>query len=407
VIAAPRFRFEPYKAPPVSKTPLTAAPNHGSTVARRSELTDVLAHSRLPGLDGLRAVGVLGVVLAHATFARGLPGDFGPTGFFVLSGFLITRILLREHNKHGKVSLRRFYLARTLRIFPAYYAFVLLSYLLDARAGQAWTPGFLTSGLTYTINYFNAFNHHPTTSLAHVWSLADEEQFYLLWPLAFGFLAARNRRALVTGLIMAALAVVSWRCWLILGAHVDASYVYNAFDTRFDNLAIGCMLAVAVEHNRVLDIGRRIGGRSWYLIITIVLLLVSHDLMSSTYHYSIGFTIDALLIAIAIVQVIQVHGSRLWSWLEWPVLRYIGAISYPMYLYHAWGLSLGRRMPGDFLLLDFLAGVVATILLASASYHFLELPILKKLRARRAPEVSSNVAALTIPEPSGVLAPTV
>jgi peptidoglycan/LPS O-acetylase OafA/YrhL len=319
----------------------------------------------------------------------------------VLSGFLITRILERERKKTGTVSIRRFYLGRTLRIFPAYYVFVILSYLLDARAGQRWSNAFLADTVTYTINYFNALNHHPTTSVAHAWSLAVEEQFYIFWPVAFVILATRSRRAVIAGLSLAALAGIAWRSWLIIGHHADASYVYNAFETRFDNLAVGCLLALLLDHDRVLAAAEWCGKRSWFLIVTIVLLLTSRTILPGVYHYSVGFTIDALLVAVAIVQVLQLYDTRLWRWLEWPVTRYLGAISYPMYLYHAWGASVGRQLPGDVHALEFVAGGLATIALAAGSYHIIELPILK-LRPRRAPEIRAVTPPESLTQPSAV-----
>jgi peptidoglycan/LPS O-acetylase OafA/YrhL len=335
---------------------------------------------------------VFTVVASHSNFALWVPGDLGVSAFFVLSGFLITRLLLRERENTGEVSIRRFYLRRTMRIFPAYYAFLLVSYLFDARAGQQWSNGLLANTLTYTVNYFNAFNHHPSTSVAHAWSLAVEEQFYLLWPLAFVILAARGRRALVVGVCFAALAAVTWRSWLILGAHVDASYVYNAFDTRLDNLAVGCLLALAVDYERVVAAAETWAKRSWFPIVTVALLLTSRVALPEAYHYSIGFTVDALLVAVLIAQLLQLYRTRLWCWLEWPVIRYLGTISYPIYLYHQWGASVGRRLGGGTYSVEFAAGVLATIALASGSYFVIERPFLK-LKTRFAPERRANKSA--------------
>lgn len=357
----------------------------------KQDFRDVTSGSHLPALDGLRAVAVFTVVASHSNLPLRIPGDLGVSAFFVLSGFLITRLLVRERERTGEVSIRRFYLRRTMRIFPAYYAFLLLSYALDARAGQLWSNTLLANALTYTVNYFNAFNHHPSTSVAHAWSLAVEEQFYLLWPLTFVILATRGRRALVTGVSLAALGAVAWRSWLFLGAHVDPSYVYNAFDTRLDNLAVGCLLALAVDYDTVVAAAGRVARRSWFPIVTLALLLTSRIALPESYHYSIGFTVDALLVATLIVQLLQLYRTRLWSWLEWPTVRYLGAISYPIYLYHQWGASVGRRVAGDAHAFEFAAGVVATIVLASGSYYVIERPFLR-LKARYAPETRANAS---------------
>lgn len=364
----------------------------------------IVTQSHLPALDGLRAVAVFTVLVGHANFQLHVPADLGVSAFFVLSGFLITRLLLRERERTGEVSIRRFYLRRTMRIFPAYYAFVLISYALDVRAGQRWSPTLLANTLTYTVNYFNAFNHHPTTSVAHAWSLSVEEQFYLLWPIAFFILAARGRRALVRGVVLAALVAVAWRSWLILGAKVDVSYVYNAFDTRFDNLAVGCLLALTIDFDGVADVATKYASRSWFPLLTLTLLLASRLLLPHAYHYSIGFTIDALLVAVLIAQLLQLYPSRLWSWLEWRSIRYLGAISYPIYLYHQWGFSFGNRVPAGHLI-AFAASVAATIALATGSYYVIERPFLK-LKARYAPEKRSGVHPAREIAAPGVLIPS-
>jgi len=340
-------------------------------------LRDTLSRSHLPALDGLRAVAVLVVIAYHSGLP--VPGDLGVSAFFVLSGFLITRLLLRELSATGDVSLNKFYARRTMRIFPAYFVFLFLSYMLDKRAGQEWSTGLLTSAVTYTVNYFNAFNNHPLTSIAHAWSLAVEEQFYLIWPAVFLALASKGRKALITGVASAAVAAMLWRSGLYLIGHVGTAYVYNAFDTRLDNLAVGCLLAVIADSRHFVTRAESLAARAWYPIITLTLILVSRVGLSQSYHYSLGFTVDAILMAVFITQMLQLYGSRLWSWLEWPAVRYLGTISYPMYLYHEWGASVGNKVG--------IPSVVATIALASGSYFLIEKPFLK-LKSRFAAQTN-------------------
>ena len=328
---------------------------------------------------------MLVVIFGHAAYpSHYIPADLGVSAFFVLSGFLITRLLLRELDRTGKISVRDFYARRTLRIFPAYYAFITLSFVLDARHGQHWTTSFLVSALTYTVNYFNAFHHHPSTSIAHAWSLAIEEQFYLLWPLIVVLLATRGRRSLARGATILAAAVLCWRSWLVF-KHTDVAYLYNAFDTRFDNLAIGCLLAVLVENEWTIQKARSVARHSFFPLLTLGILLVSRLALPEAYQYSIGLTVDALLVAILITQLLQLYETPLWSWLERPSVRYLGAISYPMYLYHQWGQSLGHR--AHFLSTggQFAVGLVSTVVLATGSYNLIEKPFLllkKRFTAR-------------------------
>src|SRR6266568_5411553 len=199
--------------------PAAACAGRESCAALPSATMDTKA-THLPALDGLRAVAVFTVIVYHFGI-NAVPGDLGVSAFFVLSGFLITWLLLKEHAASGTVSLRRFYTRRVLRIFPAYYAFLALSFAIDHLRGQAWGPSLGFSSVFYLVNYYNAFNGHPTTSISHAWSLGIEEQFYLLWPLLLlGLLqggVARVARALVFLIVV----VVAWRCVLLFGLHVD------------------------------------------------------------------------------------------------------------------------------------------------------------------------------------------
>lgn len=358
-------------------------------------------HSRhLPALDGLRAVAVLTVMLYHYTESRWIPGDLGVSLFFVISGFLITLLLHREAAATGTISLKEFYLRRTLRIFPAYYVYIIFSLVVDWIRGHVWSRGLVLAAFTYLIDYYNAFNGHPITSVAHAWSLANEEQFYLLWPLAFIFLRKfrpdMRRRAVVAVII----AVLLWRSYLYLVAHVGAAYVYNAFDTRADILAIGCLLALGATVPKVTEYANLAASRSWFPLITILLLYASRVLMPGNYHYSLGFTVDALLLAVLLVQLVQLSRTYMWAWLDHPLTRFIGAISYPMYLYHGWGMSVATHVgsfgPG----VQIILAVLATVIFACASYYLIERPFLAlKRRIERGREHVGSPTLLGVTEP--------
>lgn len=346
-------------------------------------LTAALQRRHLPALDGLRAVAVLTVMVYHFGYET-VPGDLGVTLFFVLSGFLITWLLLGERDANGGISLRAFYTRRILRIFPAYYVFIAVSFAIGRWRGNSWPHGLGSAALVYGVNYFNALHHHPTTSIAHAWSLAVEEQFYLLWPLMFMLLARAGRRVMRRALLMLILMVVVWRSYLFLARGVDTAYVYNAFDTRFDSLAVGCLVAVLLRDPSTAAAGALLGRWSWAPLVTIVLLLWSRIGGSSDYHYALGFTVDSLLLAVFVVQILSVSGSRGWRWLDHPVTRYIGRVSYPMYLYHGWALEVGHHARGLPMSLQLGVGVVATIAVASGSYFVIEKPFLR-LKARFEP----------------------
>jgi peptidoglycan/LPS O-acetylase OafA/YrhL len=331
----------------------------------------------LPALDGLRAVAVFVVISYHAGVMEGVPGDLGVTLFFVLSGFLITWLLAREFVATGSISIRSFYARRALRIFPAYYVFILFSLAVDTALGNRWSRGLIAVAFTYLVNYYNAFLGHPTTSIAHAWSLAVEEQFYLLWPLACLSLLRHSRETAARGVFIVIVATVVWRSALYLLLHAPSSYVYNAFDTRCDSLAIGCFLALSLESRWFHLALQRLQSSALLPLVTLALIWLSHHFGTSAYHYSIGMTIDAVLLAVFMVQMLGLSTRSLWSWLDHPLARWLGRISYPSYLYHEWGLSVGRRLlPHAPHLLTFAAGYAATLCFAWGSYRIIEQPFL-------------------------------
>jgi peptidoglycan/LPS O-acetylase OafA/YrhL len=348
---------------------------------------EAIQAKHMPALDGFRAVAAFSVVLAHG---YNLTLFDGVTGFFVLSGFLITTLLLREQQSTGTVSLRAFYARRTLRIFPAYYAFVTASYVIDRVAGNPWPAGLAPSAVGYVVNYFNAFNEHPSTSIAHLWSLGVEEQFYLLWPTVFVALSGFGIRTLQRGLFALIALGIASRFVLHFGGFVDQAYLYNTFDSRFDNLAIGCLLATFTRSPRATRIAALVAAYPWTPLVTAALMLLVNLGMSSTARHLIGFTIYAALVAVLIVQLLHLSRSKLWRWLDSAPARFLGTISYPIYLYHGWGLGLGHWLTAWPPLLQFMAGVVFTIGGAVGSYFVVERPFLA-MKKRFAPERRQRV----------------
>ncbi|MEX0870758.1 MAG: acyltransferase, partial [Aquisalimonadaceae bacterium] len=223
-----------------------------------------LLNSRtIPALGGFRMLAVFSVVLAHAGYSGLFSARHGVSGFFVLSGFLITWLLLQEYETHKTVSLKHFFLRRAYRIFPAYYAFLAFSISMDLWRGNSDIEPLIWPGVFYLVNYYNAIEGHASASIAHAWSLAVEEQFYLIWPVLFLFLVRRGQAWLVAGLLGLILLVASWRSIAFSVLDLGPSYVYNAFDTRFDNLAVGCLLAVLLKRQLFQRIGTVLAWWAW------------------------------------------------------------------------------------------------------------------------------------------------
>lgn len=334
---------------------------------------ETVSEKHMPMLDGFRAVAAFSVVVSHF---YGITFLDGVTAFFVLSGFLITTLLLRERRANGSVSLSAFFARRTLRIFPAYYACVAASYVIDSVAGNPWPNGLLAAALVYVVNYFNAFNGHPSTSIAHLWSLGVEEQFYILWPLSFLLLARLGSAAIRRGLVLMILAGFAWRSTLYFGGFVGQAYLYNAFDARFDNLAVGCLLAVVATSPRMGRVAAFVGAYSWMPVVTLGLMALISIALPSSWRHLVGFTLYSFLVATLLVQLLQLRDSAMWRWLDWAPVRFLGTISYPIYLYHAWGLGLGHWLTTMPTIVQFAAGVIFTVVGAAGSYFIIERPFL-------------------------------
>lgn len=314
-----------------------------------------------PALDGLRAIAVSVVVLSHAD-AAAVPGGWaGVDVFFVLSGFLITNILSRELDATGTVALKRFYLRRALRLTPALAVMLLAALLLGLVFGPSVKQVLeaVVMSATYLMNWNRAFNLTAEWALGHTWSLAMEEQFYLLWPAALLAIRARWRLPVT---IAAIIAMVAWRCWLALH-DADAERTYNGFDTHADALLVGCVLAMAGEPERV-------PGRAWWSAValgglaTLFVLLPFRTLLAQT----AGLSVAALLSTLTIVC------ARGDGWLRrllvQPPLVYTGRISYGFYLWHYLLIFVFRPyLPGA----TIYVAVAISYLCAMVSFHTVEL----------------------------------
>jgi peptidoglycan/LPS O-acetylase OafA/YrhL len=342
-------------------------------------LSKALSGSQLPALDSLRAISAFLVVMYHFGQDKS-PAGFGVLTFFVISGFLITWLLLKEHETFGNISLRLFYLRRSLRIFPALYCYWLIAVgaalLLHKRI--VWPQAI--SVLFYVNDYYQAIQGHVTGLFGHTWSLGVEEQFYLLWPMGLIFLLRRQKRmaallALIIGFLWA------YRLFLVLVVRVHEVYIYEAFDTRTDHLLIGCLLAILLKEGRVTNLWRVAcvwPASAFVTVILIVASVVSASVIGIAYRDTVGFIIDPLLIAMLLTQWMAFAKTAIWGWIQAPILRYLGRISYSVYLYHQLIPSAVTRFTsGAPSVVQLAIHCIEVTALASMSYFLVERPFLK------------------------------
>jgi peptidoglycan/LPS O-acetylase OafA/YrhL len=373
-----------------------------------SQLQSRLALPSIPALDGIRAIAVFLVLFYHLGNEQALPffpGPLGVLGFFVLSGFLITWLLLKEQEKTGSISLKGFYRRRALRIFPAFYVFWMLSVgsrLLWHGAGQVpWSQAL--SAFFYVSNYFHAIFHPSPDFILHTWSLSAEEQFYLLWPLAF-LLLSRRRRFLIGGLSLVIAAIWVHRLHVWMAAHA-AYYITYAFDTRADALLVGCLLALVLKERLAQRFLSTLGQPVWAPLVTASLigLSVFAGRRSEAFELTDGLAIEPLLVAVLICQLVLLSACWPWQWLNSKPATYLGRISYPLYLYHMLATHLATRVAEHFPALGtpfFVAlAVLIAIAISACSYEIVEKPFLA-LKTKTSSK--SRKARLSTAPPQGI-----
>lgn len=374
-------------------------------------LAGVLRSAHLPALDGLRAVAVFLVIVMHFGFER-VPGAYGVVVFFVISGFLITWLLLHEYDRTSTVSLRRFYWRRTLRIFPAFYVYAvgLLALLVVTHRPVPWSHA--ASALAYVSNYFEALRGEQNNGFSHTWSLAIEEQFYVLWPAAFLWLRRRPSGALVP-LLGAVVAIWVYRAVAVLAFGISDSYAYAATECRADALLVGCALAIVLHDARATGRGRStldaLTRHPAQSLVTVALLVAvvwaSAVELTPRFRDLFGHALVPPLLAVLLVQLMAWHRSAIWSWTAWPFVAWLGRLSYSLYLYQQLTLHPASRVLARLPLAARFSGAIAfTVAVAAASYYLVERPVLRwrdrrTAGTRAAPAVGGPVSA-TSSEPA-------
>ena len=294
--------------------------------------------SRIPSLDGLRAISIAMVLLSHLVGTRYFPtsgaftglrklGTVGVTVFFVISGFLISALIFDEQRRAGKFNVFHFYLRRMFRIFPAYYALVILVAVVASAGWVQLKPGDLTAAVTFTMNY----HPEPAWYLGHSWSLAVEEQFYLLWPVTL--FALGPRRGLIgAGAFVVAAPLVRLALWQLDASAYPKAIIGSSFETTGDAIAIGCVLAGLRDWLWDKALYRRWLSSPWFGVVPLLGLT-----MLSFWGYprvlSCSYSIAILCIALIIDRCIRLPNGAVGRVLNSRLLVYVGGLSYSIYLW--------------------------------------------------------------------------
>lgn len=320
--------------------------------------------SRWPALDGLRGVAILLVFAFHLPLQIFRAGSYGVILFFVLSGFLITTILLRELDSNGSMAFRRFYARRARRLLPALLLVIIGHLVLQLTVldePERWWDR--TWPVLAYVSNFSAAAGVNLVHMAHTWSLAIEEHFYLLWPAILLLLPRRHRFLVVSGL---AAGFMTWRVALLVAGAPDIR-VFFATDANAFAPLLGCALAIGLHEKRIAAPSSNVSALSIAALIAAACLPVD-------------FADRRLLwgaLPIGLISAVAIHAAvnRPTTWLENRVLGWFGTISYGLYLWHYLLISL----PWERLPLPPLLGMAATpIAVAWLSWRFVEAPLLRR-----------------------------
>jgi peptidoglycan/LPS O-acetylase OafA/YrhL len=329
---------------------------------------------RIPALDGFRAISIGLVMVSHVFGTPPVPtspyaGIIGKTGvkaFFVISGFLITTLLLRERAGSGRISLGSFYARRAFRIFPPFYSYLAVIVVLVGAGALVISIRDLLASAFYAMNFIVDQSFY----VGHAWSLAVEEQFYLLWPITLVLLGTRRATWIAMAAIL--LAPIMRVAAVKLSPNGVGPLTDQAFPFVFDALATGCVLAIlrpelerSQPYNALLD-------SRWFWFVPLVCI---GSVLINRWWFQLGASesLANLGIALAIHRCITRTSHLATRVLEHPALVWVGTLSYSLYLWqepflnrhaHAWWCT-------------FPANVAFAFAAATLSYYLIEKPVLR------------------------------
>ncbi|WP_375466341.1 acyltransferase family protein [uncultured Methylobacterium sp.] len=335
----------------------------------------------LPQLDGVRALAILIVYVAHCGLSRVVPGGFGVTVFFFLSGYLITTLLRIERAATGGVALRAFYLRRALRILPPMYLTLALSGLLYGLGLLDWMEVDAAAVLgqaTFLTNYPGLFGTERVLPVP-LWSLAIEEHFYLVFPVAFALWLGRRSPARAALACLAVCAVVLGIRGLNAWRLADDSLNYSWTHTRLDAILFGCCLGL--WNNPVVPGDRAWRPKAWHVAASGLVILETLAVRDPVFRETLRYTLQSAALFVPFAALLHGRG-RLVRWLGAPPLRRLGLWSYAFYLAHPTVIALIQHLrpeAGPAFLIA--AGLPPTLGFCAAMHALVERPC-ARLRRR-------------------------
>lgn len=374
-----------------------------SELTRVSETTTIRPGGhRLPELDGLRAWAIIAVLFAHLGLPFFVGGGIGVDLFFVLSGFLITHLLLREYDRRGEIDLPAFYRRRAWRLLPA---LVTMLVVVDIAAAIQDPPGGLLRanlvGSIWALGFAANWTREWIGSYIHLWSLGIEEQFYIFWaPIVILLVPRLNRFRGAVVLLVLAFLDLGLRAGFYLGDVVSLSTLNNATYIHLYGLMIGAALAMALTREGRISLPDWTRWLGWLSLPAMLLLTLRLAISIDSAVLSVAVVSPIIILACGVLVGGVVVGGGPWT----AVLRlapvvWVGRISYSLYLWH-----LPVYVAMDYLLWvqdhRIWAGAIKlglSVALAAASYHLVERPLLRRYARRDSTGVKGDLTPATAP----------
>ena len=348
----------------------------------KPKLTDYV-----PALDGLRAISIILVYLSHVFYYSGIttatiiPGGFGVTIFFFISGFLITRLLVAELISNSKIDLKGFYIRRLLRLYPPLLCMLIImtSFLVIAQNIFPWKE--LLAALFYYENYFITFHNMPDKLFDYygiLWSLAVEEHFYIFYPLVL-ILFGKKPKVLLPVIIALTILPLAFRFYAttkFAAGPFQFAYTYQLSHTRYDSILFGCISALVLD--RFKNVYLRITSNKLVFAGGLALIFFSLLFRSDAFRNSFRYTVQGIGLFILIPPVLYTLSySFINKLLSTRSMVYIGKLSYSFYLYHFVLIVVMMHYPLPSKALYVVVNFGASVVLSLLSYNYIEQPFFR------------------------------
>ena len=362
------------------------------TTISRSNTYSVKQSRKIRSLDGLRAISICMVLIGHLSpylpanitnsifFKFISNGTLGVSIFFVISGYLITKLLIQEKNKTGDVSLKNFYTRRVLRIFPIFYLYILLVIIIKMFFFSNIVDNYTEIGFAamYLWNYKHIFNVNGDAGnyLNHYWSLSMEEQFYLLWPIAF---IKIKRKHLIKTVILIIICMPLIRVATYFLMPGSRGQIHMMIQTGGDTILIGCLAAILETQKEIFRKVSKIFSNNYVGIFSFLFLFIINKILNEklggAYSMSIGQSIENIFLVLFVLWCIYIENpfSKL---LNTTVFVQIGIVSYSIYIWHV----IILKNPGNVFPENPLFKITLIFLVGFLSYYLIETPILRLKR---------------------------